>query len=257
MTALREMIDALEPQATGGWSGVVPDGWLQGRTCYGGLSTAMALHCAMASAPDLPPLRSAQVSFVGPLAGTVSIATTLLRRGRNAAFVQADIVGEAGLGLRCTFVFMRAIDSELRHDRADAPDRRVPTAAEETLKGHPLVPFTANFEFAEREVRGEAEWLRWARLNERDGIDPMVELMAIGDALPPAALRLLGRNVPMSSLTWIVNLLTPQPATDGGWWLLRSAADHAVAGGSSQVMGIWNARGEKVAEQMQSVAIFG
>lgn len=257
MTALRDVLAALEPHGEGEWRGTVPDGWLQGRTCYGGLSTAIALHCAMASQPDLPALRSAQVSFVGPLAGAVTVATTLLRRGRNAAFVQADIAGAAGLGLRCTFVFMRAIDSELRHDRGDAPDRSSPGASEKTLKGHPLVPFTANFEFADRPVSGAAEWVRWARLNERDGVDPMVELMAIGDALPPAALRLLGRNVPMSSLTWMVNLLTPAPRTDDGWWLLHSAADHALAGGSSQVMGIWNARGEKVAEQMQSVALFG
>jgi len=70
-------------------------------------------------------------------------------------------------------------------------------------------------------------------------------------------LRLLGRNVPLSSMTWMLNVLGPTPATCDGWWLLRANADYARAGSSSQQMGIWNAAGEMVAEQMQSVALFG
>ncbi|MGL1521386.1 acyl-CoA thioesterase domain-containing protein, partial [Vibrio parahaemolyticus] len=40
----------------------------------------------------MPTLRSAQVSFIGPLAGAVTVTATKLRRGRTAAFIQADIV---------------------------------------------------------------------------------------------------------------------------------------------------------------------
>ena len=139
------------------------------------------------------------------------------------------------------------------------PDFAKPGPEETTFKGHPAVAFTQNFEFLDRRDGPNllpAEWLRWTRLNEREGLDPMVELLAVGDCLPPAALRLIGRNVPMSSLTWILNVLGPQPTTEDGWWLLRSNADYARAGSSSQQMGIWNSRGEMVAEQMQSVAVF-
>lgn len=261
MTSLKQILDTLEPQSDGiGWRGTIPDDWLQGRTSYGGLSAAMALHCALQSDTDLPPLRSAQVSFVGPLAGPVMVTAHRLRRGKNAAFIQADVEGENGLGTRCTFVFMRAIDSEVDYQTTSLPAFAKPQPGDTTYKGHPAVAFTQNFEFVDRREGPEllpAEWLRWTRLNEREGLDPMVELVAIGDCLPPAALRLIGRNVPMSSLTWILNVLGPTPSTDeDGWWLLRSNADYARAGSSSQVMGIWNARGEMVAEQMQSVALF-
>jgi acyl-CoA thioesterase len=260
MTSLATILNNLEPVAEGiGWRGEIPDGWLQGRTAYGGLSSAIALHCAMQSEPDLPPLRSAQVSFIGPLAGPIMVTTHKLRRGKNAAFIQADIESEAGLGLRCTFVFMRAIESEVDYATTTVPDFDRPSSNETTYKGHPAVAFTQNFEFLDRRDGPNlqpAEWLRWTRLNEREGIDPMVELLAIGDCLPPAALRLLGRNVPMSSLTWILNVLGPTPRTEDGWWLLRSNADYARAGSSSQQMGIWNSAGEMVAEQMQSVAVF-
>ncbi len=261
MTNLAAILNGLVPHGDGvGWRGEIPDSWLQGRTAFGGLSTAMALHCAMRSDVDLPPLRSAQVSFIGPLAGPVMVTAHRLRRGKNAAFIQADVESEAGLGLRATFVFMRAIESEIDHEHTPPPEFPRPGPQDQTFKGNPHVAFTRHFEFLDRREGPNlkpAEWLRWTRLNERDGLDPMVELIAIGDCLPPAALRILGRNVPMSSLTWMFNVLGPTPTTDEGWWLLRSDADYARAGSSSQVMGIWNARGEKVAEQMQSVAIFG
>lgn len=260
MTSLKQILDGLQPQADGiGWRGEIPETWLQGRTAYGGVSAAIALHCAMQSDTDLPPLRSAQVSFIGPLAGPILVTAHRLRRGKNAAFIQADVESEAGLGLRCTFVFMRAIESEVDYQTTSLPSFAKPGADDVTYKGNPHVAFTRNFEFVDRREGPEllpAEWLRWTRLNEREGLDPMVELMAIGDCLPPAALRLIGRNVPMSSMTWILNVLGPAPATDDGWWLLRSNADYARAGSSSQQMGIWNAAGEMVAEQMQSVALF-
>lgn len=260
MTSLKHILDGLTPLPDApAWRGEIPGDWLQGRTSYGGLSAAMALHCAMRSDEDLPPLRSAQVSFVGPLAGPVMVTAHRLRRGKNAAFIQADIESEAGLGLRCTFVFMRAIESAVDYETTTVPDFPRPGPGDTTFKGHPQVAFTQQFEFVDRRDGSglkPAEWLRWTRLNERDGLDPMVELVAVGDCLPPAALRLLARNAPMSSLTWMLNVLGPTPATEDGWWLLRSDADYARAGSSSQVMGIWNAAGQRVAEQMQSVALF-
>lgn len=260
MTSLKQILDALTPLGdTPGWRGNIPDDWLQGRTAFGGLSAAIALHAAMQSDTDLPPLRSAQVSFIGPLAGPIRVTAHRLRRGKNAAFIQADIESEAGLGLRCTFVFMRAIESEIDYQTTTLPAFPKPGPDDETFRGNPHVPFTQNFEFLDRREGPDllpAEWLRWTRLNEREGVAPMVELIAMADCLPPAALRLIGRNVPMSSMTWILNVLGPAPRTEGGWWLLRSNADYARSGSSSQQMGIWNAAGEMVAEQMQSVAVF-
>ena len=263
MTGLKALLDTLEPQSEGiGWRGSIPDDWLQGRTAYGGASAAIALHCAMQSDDDLPPLRSAQVSFIGPLSGPILVTAHRLRRGRNAAFIQADIESEAGLGLglRCTFVFMRAIESAIDHQTTIVPAFPRPGPEDRVYNGTAKVPFTRQFEYVDRrdaDDQGPAEWLRWTRLVKREGLDPMVELIAIGDCLPPAAVRLLSAPAPISSMTWILNVLGPQPATDDGWWLLRANADYARAGSSSQQMGIWNTRGEMVAEQMQSVAIFG
>ena len=256
MTTLKQAIDALEP-IDGGWRGAVPDNWLQGRTAYGGFSTALALVAAQRSDEELPPLRSAQVAFIGPLAGPIAIRAQRLRRGRNAAFVQADVESEAGLGLRATFVFMRDVASSVDHATGRAPLFPPPGPDTQTFNGIKQVAFTRNFELVDqREGVGPTEWLRWVRLVDRDGIDPAVALVAVADCLPPAALKLIGGPAPVSSMTWLLNLLTPAPTTRDGWWLLRADTDHARAGSSSQAMAIWNTEGTPIAQQMQSVAIF-
>ncbi len=256
MTSLKQGIDALEP-IDQGWRGGVPDNWLQGRTAYGGFSTALALVVAQRSDEDLPPLRSAQVSFVGPLAGPILLRAQRLRRGRNAAFVQADIESEAGLGLRATFVFMREIESAVDHAAGAAPPFPPPGPGTRTYRGLGDVAFTRNFDLLDRrDGVGPAEWLRWIRLVDRDGIDPMVELVAVADCLPPAALKLVGGFAPVSSMTWLLNLLAPAPATRDGWWLLRAETDYARGGSSSQPMAIWNVDGLPIAQHLQSVAIF-
>jgi acyl-CoA thioesterase len=255
MTPIADLLAAAAP-IEGGFTTTIPEDWKQGRTAYGGLSAALALHAAMQAEPDLPPLRSAQVAFVGPLAGDVTVTATKLRRGRNAAFIQSDLVSEAGLGFRATFVFMAPLASAIAHDTAQRATRP-PPGADATLYTGPDHFFTGNFNFLDVKDTGPAEWLRWARLREREGLHPMVELMAIGDALPPAAFKLLdNRQAPLSSLNWQINFVAPEPATTGGWWLLHANADLARDGYSSQRMTIWNAAGDPIAEAMQGVAIF-
>jgi acyl-CoA thioesterase len=257
VTPIADILAAGTP-VEGGFRTTIPADWLQGRTSYGGLSSALALHAAQGIEPDLPPLRSAQIAFIGPLSGEVSVTATKLRRGRNAAFIQADIFSDAGLGYRATFVFMSDQPSRIELDGRLQSDRRAP-APDATVYTGPDEFFTGNFNFLDlkEEATGEAEWLRWARLRACEGLDPMVHVLAVADALPPAAFKLLGKQpAPISSLTWIVNLLNPAPATTDGWWLLSAQSDYARNGCSSQAMTIWNADGQPIAQGMQSVAIF-
>jgi acyl-CoA thioesterase len=253
MTPLGDILAA----ADGDFRVTVPTDWMQGRTAYGGFSAALALEAALRLEPDLPPLRSAQIAFIGPLAGEVSVSAIRLRRGRNAAFIQADVASEAGPGMRATFVFMAALPSRATLDAAPRAPSAPPEPDAELYTG-PDHFFTGNFNFLDRkEGTGPAEWLRWVRLRARDGLHPMVELLAIGDALPPAAYKLAqDRNTPLSSLNWTINFLATEPRTDDGWWLLNAQADIARSGFSSQRMTVWNAAGEAVAEGSQAVAIF-
>jgi acyl-CoA thioesterase len=84
----------------------------------------------------------------------------------------------------------------------------------------------------------------------------MASLLCIADVLPPAALPLFKRMGPVSSMTWIFNVLSDNPRTDDGWWHIETDLTAARNGYSSQIMRIWSTRGELVVEGVQSVAIF-
>ncbi|MEM8697058.1 MAG: thioesterase family protein [Pseudomonadota bacterium] len=254
---LQQILESFE-STNDGHTVAIPSTWMQGRTAYGGLSAALGLHAAQRSEEDLPPLRSAQISFIGPLAGEVMISTKLLRRGRTAAFIQSDIHSVKGLGLRAIYVFMQALESEVDYAHHDAPDIG-PPPSDDDLHSGPSEFFTGNFQYAEKrrpDAEGTPRFTRWMRLKERDGLDPMIELMAMGDSLPPAAVALQSKGAPVSSINWFANVLEPEPVTQDGWWIVRTESDLARHGNSSQENGLWASDGTAVLSGMQSVALF-
>ncbi|PKB25686.1 acyl-CoA thioesterase [Novosphingobium kunmingense] len=243
-----------------GFAATIPDGWMQGRTSYGGLSAALALVAAQRIADDLPPLRSATVNFVGPLAGEVEVTARLLRRGRNATWISAEVGAEGAVGLSATFVFMGSVEQSTLHlHEVPAPADLVPLAEALPLPERGGPSFAPNFERRfglPRSDVAEPVICWWERLRDTEGLDPMVALLLLADALPPGVMPLTG-PAPISSMTWLINLLTAEPRTDDGWFLLRALGNYAEKGCSSQDMAIWNTRGEAVAVGMQSIALFG
>lgn len=226
--------------------------WLQGRTAYGGVSAAIALAAAKAAFAELPPLRSVQIAFIGPLAGEVRATPQLLRRGKNSAFVAVDVAGADGLGLRALFLFMAPRVSTIAHDDIPAPPVPMPDA--------PLAPdqliagFLHNFDVMPWQ-RGPGTFHAWRRLREREGLDSEIELLVIADALPPAAMSLIEGWGPLSTTTWQLNIIGAAPTGDG-WFLLEAITDHAADGASAQTMKIWDHDGRAVATATQSVALF-
>lgn len=241
----------------------VPESWHQGRTAYGGFSTALCLDAAMREAGEgLPPLRSAQVAMIAPVAGEVEARASIIRRGRNATWVSAELYCNGALAFTSSFVFMGPVESSLHINERPVPeglvsrsDARAVTYTEHTpafLRSH----FETLHALPPKDGK-QADMCRWVRLKDGEGLDPMVALILLADALPPGVMPLMTAWVPVSTMHWQVNLLTPEPATEDGWWLLRSIGDYAEKGCSSQRMAIWNTAGEPVLAGMQSVALFG
>jgi acyl-CoA thioesterase len=232
----------------------IPSEWLQGRTAYGGLSAAIALAATKAAFADLPPLRSAQIAFVGPLSGDVAASPTLLRRGKNSAYVTCDVIGPDGIGLHALFLFMASRPSAINHLDLTAPDIAPPEA---NLVDPAKLPqgFLTNFDLSVW-TASDGTVRRWVRLRDRTGLDPEIELIAIADALPPAAMTLAKDWGPISTTTWQLNLVTDTVHTTDSWWLLEARTLHAGHGSSSQTMTIWNRDGTPIATATQSVALF-
>ena len=89
------------------------------------------------------------------------------------------------------------------------------------------------------------------------GVDEDVALLCLADMPPPAIIPRFEAPAPISSATWMINFLGGRaPAVEGGWFLLRSKAESARGGYSSQDMAIYGAGGAPIATGRQCVAIF-
>jgi acyl-CoA thioesterase len=256
----RQVLASAQP-LDGGFRVAVPPEWHQGRTAYGGFSSALALVTAMRVRGELPPLRSAQLSMIAPVVDEVEVRARLLRSGKNATWIAAEITGANGVCLTATFVFMHPIESVLKVNDLRPPTGLIAPADAVALSKERGVVFLRH-QFDVRfalprtaEKRPEICW--WVKLRERRGLDPMVEALLCADALPAGVMPLLSPAVPISTMQWQTTLLTPRPATHDGWWLLRTVGDYARNGCSSQRMGMWDADGAPVMSGTQSVAVFG
>lgn len=262
MTSFSELLASIAPDSDGS-SVTVSDNWLQGRTVYGGLAGALCVEGARRYLEDLPPLRSAQFAFVGPATGRLHIRPTLLRRGKSTAFIGVDLIGEAGLATRATLCFGAARASSLDHPAPPAGKIPPPMACEDFFRHAPAeLGFAQHFDgrLAQGAMPfsrvGEPDVTLWLRHRD-DSLKPsMVALLALADAPPPASFVLFEKPAPISTMTWSLDVLTDDLATDDGWWLVRTAADHIANGYSGQTMGIWNARGAPVLAARQNVAVF-
>lgn len=242
---------------------LLPDSWRQGRTAYGGIVTALGVDAAIkAYSGQMPPLRSAQMAFIGPATGQLQFKPQLLREGKSVVNVGVDVFAEGQLAARLTLVFGRSRESGIVHEFGEQPAVAAPLGCRELdLSKMPTAPaFTRNFQM--RPAGGALplssasypELLIWVRHVEASAVAPVLALVAMADALPPAAFTSFGAAAPISSINWSFDLLEPLP--QGEWFLLRSFSQHARDGYSSQDMQVWSEAGQMLMRGRQSVAVF-
>lgn len=251
-------------QAVDSWAITVSDDWLQGRTVYGGLAAALCLEAAHRQFGDLPPLRSAQISFVGPATGTLTLTATELRKGKSTVFVGVDLSGDAGLATRATFCFGAGRTSKVRFAANVAAQTSKPESCPTFFDNAP--PQLRFLEHVEGRNAGGAFpfsgakdpiMMLWLRHRDASLKPALVPLLALADAPPPAIVAMLTAPGLISTMTWSIDLLTDTIETTDGWWLIRTEADAAADGYTSQVMTVWNAAGQTVMTSRQNVAVFG
>ena len=165
MTTYTELLASLRPNDDHSIDAHIPDSWMQGRTTYGGLTAALSLQGALQLVDDIP-IRSAQVAFVGPVGGDIKIRPTLLRRGKNTAFVSVDVVAESGVTAQSIFAFGARRESSLHFDDMPKPKTRAPEEIESFFNAdRPRPGFTQNFDMlienGARPISGSKEKVDW------------------------------------------------------------------------------------------------
>ena len=255
--------DAMAAQ-DGGWLAPIPDGWRQGRTAYGGLTTGLAFTAASRTFPDLPPLRSANINFIGPISGDPVFTAQLLRKGRNVTTVKVAGHLDDAVIADIVFTYGQSRKSIIRVDQSAPPPPPPDRCKSFTPKlAEPIVPnFFLRFETkliaGARPMAGANEgYIRaWSRHKDPASRKGVAALLTLSDVLPPAALSMVRKIAPVSSVNFLLNLVTDTPTTQDGWWQVETRLTTARDGYSSQIMKIYNSENELVAEGMQCVTVF-
>jgi acyl-CoA thioesterase len=257
-----ELIGSMQERA-GTWSVTAGDEWLQGRSLFGGLQSAIALRAMRALVPADVPLRTLQTTFIAPVpAGVVNARARVLRTGKSAIQVAAEIFeGDAVLCL-LSGVFGAARESDVS---IAPPQPPVPPGKIFDFRFIPGV--TPNFTqyLPMRWLSGTPPYTsnpmtrHVIEVSLRDP-GPMDEphLLAIADAPPPVALSMLNKRAFGSSMTWTMEFLDPDlrnRALEG--WRLDCEVVAAGEGYTSQSVMIWSPDGKLSAISRQSMVIFG
>jgi len=261
MTPFSELLGAIAPHEDA-FDVTITEDWQQGRTTYGGLTAALCVAAAGLAAPDLPPLRAAQFTFVGPASGPVRLAPKILRRGKSTVFMSVDLTGEAGLATHATLVFAAPRNSAHRFENMPPPAVPRPEDAADFFGGGPGPVFSRHFEY--RRAGGEAPrsgaatplytlWLRHRDATLGGGIPALV---ALADAPPPAAMAMFTQPGPISTMTWYMDLFDIPNEEAAPWRLMTCAAERVADGYSTQEMIIWSEAGVPLMMARQNVAIF-
>lgn len=263
MTSYTDLLSSLRRNPDRSVEAHVPESWMQGRTTYGGLTAALSLQAALGLVDDIP-IRSAQVAFVGPVGGDVTIKPKLLRRGKNTAFVSVDICAGGDVTAQSIFAFGQARTSALHFDDMPMPKVADPETVKSFFREGPRPGFTQNFDMkgvlGGAPISGSREKSigLWMRHNDPNAPQDATAVLAIGDAPPPAVMSMFSEPLRISSMTWMAEFMTDTITTDpDGWFFAQHTAQLAKHGYSSQSMRLWNRQGEPILVGRQTIAVFG
>lgn len=260
MTGLSSILSQLTSDGET-WRCNPDESWRQGRTLFGGLSAALCYAACEEMVPDLPPLRSGQIGFIGPSVGEVILRPTILRRGKSVTFMACDLIAEGAVATRTLFCFGGERSSVFAIDPPSAPS--VPPPADcPSLFGERRPTFTQHLDqrfaggFRPMSGATEGDLLVWVKLEEPDPPQSLVTMVALGDALPPASFPRFSEATTISTMTWHFDLADGARFDPHHYVLLRSTDDTLGHGYAGQAMAMWDEAGRPILTGRQQVAIF-
>lgn len=237
--------------------------WGQGRAAFGGLAAAW-LAQAMAPEVEGRPLRSMNLSFVGPLhPGLVEIHVRPLRAGRAMTMVEASLRQDGETAAVAVGSFGADRPTKLALPGPARPDWPAP----EGLASLPFVPgvtpvFTQWFEY--RWCTGgfpfsgssEARLGGWIRPKDPRPADWLTVLMLL-DAWPAPVLARADRVLPASTVSWFFHLDgAVAPGSPDAWWAFAAESTVSAHGYADVDARLWGPDGRLVASSRQLVVEF-
>jgi len=249
----------------------VTEDWQQGRTCYGGLVSTLAVVAMrdLAGSAWSPGtgLRALQTCFVAPVApGEVEIAVRLLRQGRNVCQLQAEARQDGTVAAVMIGVFGAERPSALPLRR---PERPAPAHDADALPAPPARPHGAPVFLQHFDMRWDAGpppftggqgfstriHLRMAR-DEAQTVPAELQAVLLADLPPTPVVGQLTRPSANSSVTWALELRPVAAAPAQGWWRADNESVMVEGGYVNHSSRLWAPDGRLAAFGSQVVAVF-
>ena len=236
--------------------------WRQGRTIFGGLSASLAVTAAQRAFSTLPPLRSAQFAFIGPVTGQLEMAPRLLRAGKSASFVEVIGTSDSEEVFRATLLFGAPRRSDYNYQSLPMPAAPQPDGLPDFFDA-PFAPrctgqFEGRLAGGSTPISGadKPELLLWMRHRDSSAPDNVASVLALGDVPPPAAIAMFTSSAPISTVSWSVDVIGTQ-FRGAAWHLAHVEGETIEEGYSAQRITLWNSDGQPVLSGRQTIAIFG
>ncbi len=243
----------------------MPANWRQGRASFGGAVGALGVRAMQLDCAGDRPLRSLQVSFIGPVGDDeITIAVQQLRAGKSVTHLQATLFQQDQAA--CV---VNACFGEPRQSVIDVPAAMRPKVkGPEGIVDLPYIPgatpdFTRNFNLRWAKgafpFSGACEPVSgiWARFKESVPAS-ILHLIAVGDIPPTPVSTYLKKPAPLSSLSWMLDIIVDDLQADAdGWWYVETTVDHAAEGYAHQGYSIYEPNGRLVALGRQVATVFG
>jgi acyl-CoA thioesterase len=267
-TGFSQVLAAIDRSAGSVAMVTVPSDWLQGRTVFGGLQMALGTRAMRATLPlqaAALPLRSAQMTFVGPLFGgqPIHMSAEALRTGKTTVHARCDLRHDDGkIASTVVAIFGGPRESKFVKEMPRPDPGRTPAQSNGTP--HSSAPdFLQHFEV--RIAQGawpysgyhEPRSMIYARLRDREcGSEDA--LLALSDVIPTPVLSTLTSPAPASSVNWMIELLRDPAYLDlHDYVLIDTEVRAGTAGYLSQTSVLYGADGHAYSVSHQTVAVFG
>lgn len=245
--------------------------WLQGRTTFGGLLSALAAQAMRDVCGSDWPLRALQTSFVGPVVpGPMEVEVHLLRQGKNVRQVQARVLQHGQDGLPQTCGVLLGVFGTARASAMPALTPQPPTLERGLAEATqwPYIPgmmpaFTQHLDFRHAEggvpFTGSEHWHSrvFLRLKDDQGVDNELQAILLADAGPTPALARLNGFAPASSVSWALELRPVQEDTRDAHWRMDKDALVTGEGYVNEKTALWTPDGQLAALGYQVVAVYG
>nr|WP_136249536.1 thioesterase family protein [Ningiella ruwaisensis] len=245
---------------------VVPKDWSQGRTVYGGISTAMLYVAAKSYVDDERKIRSLSTNFVGPLVfdAPFNITVEEVRVGSNVSQLQARAVQNGKYCVVVQACFAKARQSKTGKENTDVhdmpkPDKpkfipQIPKVTPKFLKHFDLSIHSGALPFTGKK---SSHYHGWMRFKKPPQSITEAHIIAMIDTWPPTLIQQLRWPAPASTISWNLEFIYPHRSlSPGDWFAYKEETRQAADGYGHTEATVWDAYGEVIALSRQTIAVF-